>query len=51
MYDFYTMKIVFITNESYEFCNLCLMKFIKIVIYDFGNDNRILKNIFMTNIL
>ena len=34
MYDFYTMKIVFITNESYEFCNSCLLKkFIKIVIY------------------
>jgi len=27
---------------------MSFIKFIKIVIYDFGNDNRILKNIFMT---
>ena len=40
------------TNESYDFCNLRLLKFLKYVIYDFFNyDKRIMKNIFMTKVL
>ena len=40
------------TNESYDFCNLWLLKFMKYVIYDFCNyDKRIMKNIFMTKVL
>ena len=36
MFDYYTMKIIFITKESYDFCNY---------------DKRIMKNIFMTKVL
>ena len=52
MFDYYTMKIIFMTKESYDFCNLWLMNFMKNVIYDFCNyDKRIMKNIFMTKVL
>ena len=51
MYDYYTMKIVFMTNKSYDFCNLWLMNFMKNVIYDFcDNDKHNMKNIFMTKV-
>jgi len=36
MYDYYTMKIVFMKNVIYDFCNY---------------DKRIMKNIFMTKVL
>ena len=51
MYDYYTMKIVFMTTKSYYFCNLWLMNFMKNVIYDFcENDKHNMKNIFMTKV-
>ena len=40
MYDYYTMKIIFMTNESYDFCNLWLMNFMKNVIFEFCNYDK-----------
>ena len=48
MYDLYTMKIVFMTNESYDFCNLWLMKFMTLWLWQTYYEKHIFDKSIMT---